>query len=529
VELDRLAVVLRQRNPWEAMDLGFAMTREWWRPAYCAWLIVLVPPALAAVALLPPAWAILTVWWLKPAFERIPLHVLAGAVFGSPPPLRETLLGFASYARNGLLISLLPPVRLFLWSRSFDLPIRQLEGARGRERRNRTKQLHRRAQTYAVRLTAACLGFELVVLASLIGLYDLLLPATIQESFDIFALLRAWASSRLGQLVAALYVVCVALIGPLYVAAGFALYLARRTQLEGWDLEVQLRRIAQHAHARQTSSPVATRAAITTLLALVVVSGAALAPVPGFAQERSEIAAREDAPHSPAGPPAEPGAEAAASPAAPVVYRHGRASAEIKTVLALPTFERYETRLVIKPLHKPEPEERRNLDSLHSLIRSVAEVMRVAAWGLLAAFVAFAAYWVLRRLDWLRPESTAAWTPPATLFGLDVRPASLPEDVAGAATALAAQGDLVGALSLLYRGSLVALMHRDRIELASGDTESDCLTKTHRQMAEPAHAYLVRLLLAWQRAAYAHRAVPPAEVQQLVAEWPAFFRMGTAA
>jgi len=135
---------------------------------------------------------------------------------------------------------------------------------------------------------------------------------------------------------------------------------------------------------------------------------------------------------------------------------------------------------------------------------------------------------VLRRLNWLRSEPTAAWTPPPTLFGLDVRPESLPDDVAGAAAALAAKGDLVGALSLLYRGSLVALMHRDRIELASGDTETDCLTKTHRRVAEPAHAYLVRLLLAWQRAAYAHRAVLPAEVQELTDQWPAFFRVGVA-
>ena len=139
------------------------------------------------------------------------------------------------------------------------------------------------------------------------------------------------------------------------------------------------------------------------------------------------------------------------------------------------------------------------------------------------AAIHFALYWVLRRLNWLRPEPRTAWTPPPTLFGLDVRPESLPADVAGAALQLAAKGDLAGALSLLYRGSLVTLMHRDQIELASGDTESDCLTKTHQRVAEPAHAYLVRLLLAWQGAAYAHRTVPPAEVQQLAAEWPGFF------
>ena len=38
------------------------------------------------------------------------------------------------------------------------------------------------------------------------------------------------------------------LIEPLYVAGGFALYLKRRSDLEAWDVEMQLRRLAdEHA------------------------------------------------------------------------------------------------------------------------------------------------------------------------------------------------------------------------------------------------------------------------------------------
>src|SRR5206468_3106666 len=46
------------------------------------------------------------------------------------------------------------------------------------------------------------------------------------------------------------YAAAVLLLEPFYVAAGFALYLNRRTLLEGWDIEVSLRRLAQrHAAA----------------------------------------------------------------------------------------------------------------------------------------------------------------------------------------------------------------------------------------------------------------------------------------
>ncbi|HTS51869.1 MAG TPA: DUF4129 domain-containing protein, partial [Burkholderiales bacterium] len=111
----------------------------------------------------------------------------------------------------------------------------------------------------------------------------------------------------------------------------------------------------------------------------------------------------------------------------------------------------------------------------------------------------------------------------STLFGLDVRPESLPQDVAAAAARLARSGDVVGALSLLYRGALVALLHRDQIELANGDTEVDCLTKTRERVAARTYAYLTRLLVVWQAAAYAHRMPPLPEVEQLASEWPGVF------
>jgi hypothetical protein len=136
VRLDRRAVQLRMRNPWEAIDLGFAMVRTWARPVYAAWLVVFVPLCTLALLVLPPPWAILLVWWLKPALDRIVLHVLAAGVFGDLPRLRETLRALPRAITPGLVASL-TWYRFFL-ARSFNLPVWQLErqtGAAARQRR----------------------------------------------------------------------------------------------------------------------------------------------------------------------------------------------------------------------------------------------------------------------------------------------------------------------------------------------------------------------------------------------------------
>ncbi len=523
MQLDRLSVVLRQRNPWEAIDLGFAMVREWWGDAYAGWLSVFVPLSVAACWLLPPLWAFALVWWLNPAIERIVLHVVASAVFGSRPRLRDTLRSFFSYGRNGLIRSLLPPFR-FSPTRSLDLPVRQLENARGRTRRLRSKQLHRRVINHATWLTIVCILFEAVVFFSLVGLYDLLVPAASQDSFNPFEVFQGTPNHARQYVVTALLLIAMALIEPLYVASGFALYLNRRTALEGWDLEVQLRRIAQRTDQRQDGELVATGPAVVVAVALAIGVAAVLAmPGPSPAQEVSS-------------PPQDARAAQIPDAASPVqtvrsaAPSRSEAKRQILEVLREPQFQEFETQTLIEPLQKNPESDKPKWDTsgLGSFMQLIAKILRGLVWILLGGVLLYALYWALRRLNWIRAPERSRWAPPHTLFGLDVRPESLPQDVAAVAAQLARSGNLVGALSLLYRGTLAALLHRDRIELVSGDTEVDCLGKTRSRLAAPTYAYLWRLLSVWQAAAYAHRLPEQLEVEQLASEWPAFFRVEPA-
>ena len=68
MELDNIAVTVRPRTPWEAIDLGFVMARAWFLPLCLLWLMMALPVYLLAVLAFSeqPFWAILIVWWCKP-------------------------------------------------------------------------------------------------------------------------------------------------------------------------------------------------------------------------------------------------------------------------------------------------------------------------------------------------------------------------------------------------------------------------------------------------------------------------------
>ena len=94
MDLDKISVVIRPRNAWEGVDLGFAMARRWFLPLWGLWLVVAVPLYLLFSLLLPESeWlaAIMFVWWLKPLLEPPLLFWMSRAMFGDPPERRMML------------------------------------------------------------------------------------------------------------------------------------------------------------------------------------------------------------------------------------------------------------------------------------------------------------------------------------------------------------------------------------------------------------------------------------------------------
>jgi len=467
-----IAIALRRRSPWEAMDLGLSMLQRWWRLVYVPHLVVaalVAAVAFAAAWMLERPWvALLAIWWLKPLNDRVVLHVLSRAVFGEKQGTRAVFAQAGQWLRTGLL-----PYLLFRWwpdmARSFYLPVRQLEGQRYSQARARKSQLGRRVHSYAVWLTIVCLHFELVVYWSLGLGTELLLPATASEGRNFFESLQTgdvwgWAD-------VAAYAFAVALLEPFYVAAGFALYLNRRSVLEGWDIEVALRRIAER-HA----------AAVAGILISLFI-GISFLPETAFAQKdpKQEIAEVLKAPEFP----------------------HQRDTTQWR---------------LRKPWEQGEPRERRDLSWLGALGQALADGVRVLFWIAAGALLAYALWWAARLLPRGAGPAPEPYRPPESLFGMELAPEKLPADVATAAAALAAEGKLREALGLLYRGALSDLVHRQGVMLLASHTEGEVLSLVPGEK----RSYMKDLVDLWRHCAYGRLKPGRAQVDALAQGYRGF-------
>lgn len=250
MQFNRIQAVVRPRNPWESIDLGFSMVRHWWKPLYKVWFATVLP--LFLLIYLPvfgiytsfydsSVGAALLIWWLKPGLDRILLHFLSHALFGEQPGIWQTFKTLPRFLFKTRLWLALTFWR-FDFARSFNLPIWQLEDLRGKVASQRMSLLQKNTRNQAVWLTIVCLHFEGILTLTFLGFVSLMIPAHYELNFfEVFFYETAWWTEML-QIIASF--IALSIIEPLYVAAGFALYLNRRIHLEGWDIELAFRRIA---------------------------------------------------------------------------------------------------------------------------------------------------------------------------------------------------------------------------------------------------------------------------------------------
>ena len=131
-----MAIRLRPRNAWEALDLGLALARRHWRPIYAAWFAVYLPAVAIAHAIFyeTPLWAWVALWWLKPLFDRVVLAVLAATMFGEPVAIAKLIRSLPALAWHSGIVGALT-WRRFDLARSLHLPVYQLEGLSGKSAR----------------------------------------------------------------------------------------------------------------------------------------------------------------------------------------------------------------------------------------------------------------------------------------------------------------------------------------------------------------------------------------------------------
>ena len=267
MRLSDATVAIRPRSTWEAMDLGVLMSQQHRRLLMTSWAIVTLPLFVVLSLLLwdSPSLAVLIFWWLKPAYERLPLYILSKALFGETPTLKQALREFPRLLKPQLLASL--TWRRLSLSRSFLLPVVQLEGLDGTARQQRLQVLLQRNAGAAQWLTIIGMHLETALWIGLMVLFYMLLPQQIETDWDWQSLIldadHHWR--WLEHLTNAFYALVLVVWEPIYVACGFSLYLNRRTALEAWDIELVFRRLRQ----RLNSSALGLLLAVCLLLPAV--------------------------------------------------------------------------------------------------------------------------------------------------------------------------------------------------------------------------------------------------------------------
>lgn len=482
MELEQITTAVRPRSPWEAMDLGFHLARRWWKAMLLPWAVVtLVPAALLSYLCIDWPWlALLLFWFFKPLYDRIPLYVLSRALFNATPSWRESLAALPRLLTQDLPWTLLYRPDL---ARSFNLPIRQLEGLRGQESRKRIRLLQRRYRGHAVGLSFAFMWLEVVALMSLLYLAPLFLPDVLKEELLLDLFRTAFEGNWMMWLFTGLYVLVVFLLEPFYVAAGFTLYLNRRTLLEAWDVELSFRQLTR-------------RLAGTAVICLALLSGTLLLT------------------------PTEAMAEA------PEVHTEIRPASEskqiIEEIMQRPELDGWREVSRWKYIgEEDEEEEEYEWDGFgFDLGRLFARFTEALLWiGLAVGIILL----LVHRDKWLhliwRSRPKPRPQAPEKLFGLDIRPESLPEDVPLAARLAWEAGRHREALSLLYRGALAALVHDEGVEFAEGDTERDCLRTLQPKVEDSLYEHFKGMTQAWQLVAYAHRQPADETVYALCDSW----------
>lgn len=481
-------VVLRPRNPWEAMDLGVLLARRHAGLLMLAWALLGLP-LLALLSLLlweSPGWVLLAFWWLKPLGERLPLFILSRTLFGVTPRLSEALRALPGLLRAELLASL--TWRRFSLTRSFDLPVLLLEGLAGQELQQRRAVLAAgHGKRGAGWLTLVGLHLELALWLGLLAFLYLLLPAQVSIGLDWQRLPGSTPTDRLWleHLGNGLYALVLMVWEPLYVACGFGLYLNRRVHLEAWDLEVAFHRLRRRLNG--------------LTCALLLATSLVLGPLPRTALAQPPVPQPEQ------------------------VLGRQKARADIQALLGQPPFSQREetTRWRFgEPAQAPDIDTQ-PFDSL-SLARWLAGTLEIILWVAAGAGAVLLAW---RYRDWLAafagrsaPTARHPLPGPAEQDALRPGPSALPADIAEEAERLWVS-DPGQALALLYRGLLEHLRTDCHLTLSEADTEGEILRRVccldQRELQNLAET----LTLHWQNFAYGRYLPPTGLKDELLTAW----------
>jgi len=468
MRLDTVTAEIRPRSDWEAVDLGLALVRrDFWRCITWWWLAMGIPTAIAGVLLWDqPILLLVVFWWCKPAGSRMVLFELSRRLFGEQPLWQQVWREIPRAWTRRFFYR-------FVWARfspwlPVTLAVEDLEGLSGPAYQQRCRQVVRRGEGVVMWLYFLSDAAAAWVGLGILGLILMVLPQGPDSSWQ--QALESWDPNfpmELPMLVTRTVVACVvvgmSLTDVFVIGAGFGIYINNRTWIEGWDVELAFKRLAQRLG----------KVAVLVISCFLV----------GLSAQGAET----------------------------------RTPAEvIREVKADPVF-------TVHTVTERLPKKTTRATSLPAdIIAILTTIFGICAVALLVGWVVWMVWknrhvFLLRRLA--GKDSQVARSARVVL-GMEVSPDSLPPDVPTTAWLLWQQGRHQEALGLLYRGSISRAMEVGRVEIHESDTEGDCMRRVEQAGAVVHPDYFRGITRVWIRLAYAGISPADAEVQVLCQQWP---------
>lgn len=236
MQLDKLIIETRIRSAWSSIDLGFSLARLFWVRAFCLYLIMAIPVYCLTLlfddsvnALLP----YFIFWLLKPIFERPLLHMMSRELFSQKMSIRNVLLDVWLWLKPSFFW--LITVRRWSFYRSITAPIMLLEQPSGSDYAKRKSVLLSKCSSESFWLTVILYHVESFLFFAFMAVLVLFFPDSIGAIWSNIL------DDNRDKYFDILYLLIMAAVAPFFVVGGFMMYISRRIELEGWDIEITFR------------------------------------------------------------------------------------------------------------------------------------------------------------------------------------------------------------------------------------------------------------------------------------------------
>lgn len=513
MELSKFQTVAKKRQGWQAIDLGCVLARAWFFKLWLTWIV----PAGACLILfnivfsVKPELASLIVWWLKPIWERPLLFVVSRQIFGEQVSYRDIARHYISCNKKDWVWWL--TARRLLPSRSFVMPVTLLEGLGGKARGARVKLLHRRLSSQATWLLISAVHIEVFIVLAIMAGAAMLIPSGVEIELQSLFFEH---SVLVGHLYNFVWLFAASIIAPFYVCAGFVLYLQRRIDLEGWDIEIQFRQLFDRLRQRKSHNFSSVGVVFVLTLALFVGVDSKHVQAQDIHSERLDDIEQANG---------------------DTFSKRSHIKQQAHQILSAEPFlhEKTKKQLTLKKKREKEsliPEWLINIvawleskggffSAIGLFLKFIAAFIEVILWVSVLLLLALVFWkrrkWIALRLSYFNiGEDNDQPVAPKTLFGIALEDEPLPDDVLTKVRAKWREGMAREAFSLLLRAIILQCVDKG-CRFKDGYTENECAKIVLRDLGKQLGSDFSELITHWQHLAYGHRFCSDAEFDLLCA------------